>query len=297
MIGKRGTVRTRRAPGLARVGVAGLVVLLQAAAHADDAGETWRVTHSRLAPWYVADPSTLSAQPDLTGRMLTIAADALRGPGMLDCAPTRVERIEVPAEGLFEGNLPGPAENSARALGFSTFPVAGIRVTCANAGFDFHFADAESLLFGLDNRVWFLSRAPGATAAPDSPPGVVQRLLETHFGGDLGFTPASVAAKSTFLSAALRRAMDAYFARPFPEDEAPDIDGDPFTDSQEYPARFAVGAAAEEGGFARVPVRFADGWREYTLEYRLVQEDGGWRLDDVTDGTGASLRALLQDAR
>jgi hypothetical protein len=265
-------------------------------AHERNLERVWRITHSIPAPWDIQTRTATVAIPDYSGQTLVLGGGVLRGPGPLDCAAAGILHLRVPAAGLFEGNLPAPAEEAARALGFPAFPVRQIRVTCANATFDFHRADAQTLLVGLDNRVWTLSSAPGALAAPDGPSGVVQRLLEVHFRGDKGFTPATIEIKRKFLSDAFVEDVAGYFDRPVPPDEVPAVNGDPFTDSQEYPTRFAVGEAAVAEGSARVPVRFADAWREYVVEFRLVRAAGGWLVDDVLDRAQHSLRALLQEA-
>jgi hypothetical protein len=252
-------------------------------------GEAWRFTHALSAPWGKALPG---AAP-LAGERLTIGVTMLEGPAPIACEPASVEHLSVPAEGLFEGGLGEQAEARARALGFSGFPVPLIRITCANAAFDFARVDEDTLLFALDNQVWSLSQAPGALAPAGTPEAAVQALLETHYAGDLGFTIQSVAGKGEQLSIALRQALADYFAQPWREDEVPPINGDPFTDSQEYPTRFAVGAAKVDGDAAEAEVRFADGWVAFDLRYRLRREDGAWRVDDVMGRDGSSLRELL----
>lgn len=264
------------------------------AARAQPGPEVWRFTHALTAPWGQPPPG----RPRLAGQTLTLAHDSLRGPAPLSCTPARVTTLRLPAPGLFEGNLPAPAQEAATALGVTGFPVESTRVTCRNAGFDFHRVDAHTLLVGIDNRVWSLSATPGTRAPADSPSGMVQRLLETHFGGDMGFTPASVAAKKKWLSPALRRAVAAYLTRPASPDDVPAIDGDPFTDSQEYPTRFAVDNAVIQDASARVAVDFADAGRTIRLGYHLIRTPQGWLLDDIIDSRQGSLRALLtQPAR
>jgi hypothetical protein len=251
----------------------------------------WRFTHARPAPW--GEP--LAGSADLTGQILVLAANHMQGPAPLDCGPARLETTTYPAEGLFQGGLPAPAEPLAQALGIGQFPVAGVRVTCDKGMFEFHRADADTLLLGLDNRVWTLSRAAGAQARADSPAGRVEGLLERHFQGPMGFDQATAQAKTPFQSKALNRLVAAYLARPRPQDEVPPINGDPYTDSQEYPVRFAVGAARVHQEQAWVPVRFADAWSHRTLTFELVREDGAWRLDDLDYGQGGRLSALLRE--
>jgi hypothetical protein len=108
------------------------------------------------------------------------------------------------------------------------------------------------------------------------------------------FTPESVRAKADWLAPDLLEPSEKYFERPSSPDEAPAIDGDPFTDSQEYPKRFRVGAARVSGEAARVPVSVY--WshgspRDVTVE--LVRVAGRWLISDVSPEEGPSLRQLL----
>ncbi|MEW6677946.1 MAG: DUF3828 domain-containing protein [Pseudomonadota bacterium] len=283
-----------RLPLLPALGMAlGMALGLSLAipAHGTDLAGTWRFTHALPAPW----GAPLDGSASLGGKSLRLAAGRMQGPAPLDCAsPARLEATAQPAEGLFQGSLPSPALPGAQGLGFSRFPVQGLRVSCDKGVFEFHQADADTLLLGLDNRVWVLSRAPGALAPADSPAGRVQALLEQHFSGPMGFDAATAQAKAPFLSKALNHLMAAYLARPRAQDEVPPINGDPYTDSQEYPTRFAVGTAQHHAGGARVTVMLADGWRRHGITYELVRENGSWQLDDLDYGQGGRLRHGLQ---
>lgn len=253
--------------------------------------DTWRFTHamSMSGPWPpVADPAGLQ------GRSLQFKAGQLLGAAPFACEPAQLEILDtVPAKGLFEGVLAAPADSTARNLGLQAPPYTLRRVTCPNAGFDFVQADAETLLVALDARVWTLSNAPGTRASADSPEFAVQALLESHFGSDRGFLPASLAPKSVWLSTAMNAAIRTYFSRPRPQDEVPPINGDAFTDSQEGPTRFAVGSAQVQMGRAQLWVRFADGWTGKRLKYQLVRENAGWRVDDI-GGEKQGERSLRQ---
>ena len=254
----------------------------------------WRITHTVTAPWAPAAPSSNMAQPSWVGRALTFQTNAVRGPGVLTCGHAVIEPTHYPAEGLFQGSLPAPAATAAQALGIMLLPLAGVRLTCDTGVFEFHRVDAETLLLGLDNQVLILSRAPGALAEANSPEGRVQRLLEAHFRGNMGFTPASTKRKQDWLSTRLKDRVAHYFAQPASADEVPVINGDPFTDSQEYPTRFAVNKASVRGSSAEVPVRFADAYRNRNVTYRLVRERGVWRLDDLVYEQGETLQGLLK---
>lgn len=277
------------------VGRIALLLLLGGAGSASAAGsEIWRFTHSM--GWNGMEAQPAADTSGLRGRTLGFSDKALSGAAPFACAPARTETYDAPAEGLFEGGLPAPADAGARAVGVRKLPVAIRRITCPNAGFDFVQVDAQTRLVALDNRIWSLSNTPGTRAAPDAPEGVVQVLLESHFAGPLAFTPAAMAPKRRWLSTAFLAAMHTYFARSRPQDEVPPIDGDALTNRQEAPTRFAVGAATVQGKTAQVPVRFADGWAEHSLRYTLVREKDGWKLDDVwtDDPQDRGLRIILE---
>lgn len=253
----------------------------------------WRISRVVAAPWAPVGEARPKRQPWL-GRPVRFQRDALSGPGVLHCRHAVLEPTRYPAEGLFQGTLPAPAASVAQTLGITRLPLAGVRLSCDGGVFEFHRVDADSLLLGLDNQVLTLSRAPGALAPANTPEGRVQRLLEAHFSSDMGFSAAAVKSKRAWLSGRLKQRIAKYLARPTAADEVPAIDGDPFTDSQEYPARFAVGKAVVSNGVAQVPVRFADGFRDRAVLYRLRREGGAWRVDDLAYPGGASLLGLLK---
>lgn len=254
---------------------------------------SWRLTTSVAAPW-VRSPVRRPPAPPWLGLTVAFREWEVQGPGVLACHQAQLEATSYPAEGLFQGNLPAPARSAAQALGFSQKVVPGWRLSCDSGVFEFHQADQQTLLLALDNRVWTLSRAPGALAAATTPEAQVQRLLEVHFNGRMGFDAASVKAKRTWLSARLQRRIAAYLVRPGNPDEVPAIDGDPFTDSQEYPTRFAVQAAQVATPLALVPVRFADAYREKVVTYVLLREADFWRVDDLRFENGERLSTLLK---
>lgn len=257
--------------------------------------ESWRLTHamSMTGPWPPTNDSS-----GLQGRSLQFTPGQLLGADPFACAPAQVEMLQkVPAEGLFEGSLPAPADKAARNLGLGAPPFTIRRVTCPNSGFDYVQADADTLLVALDGRIWTLSKAPGTQAPTDSPEFVVQALLEAHFAGNRGFLQPLLVPKLRWLSTPMQKAIKTYFARPRPSDEVPPIDGDAFTDSQEGPTRFAVGAAQVKNDRAELWVRFADAWVEKRLKYLLVRENAGWRVDDIhiEDPSQRGLRQILEN--
>lgn len=254
----------------------------------------WRVSRGIAAPWL----TTTEPAPDTRawlGASITLETTRLSAPSGLGCVNARYETDLRPPRGLFQGSLPAPAAAAAATLALTTLPVPSVSLACDTGLFDFHWATPQALLFARDNVIWVLDRSPGALAADGTPELAVQRLLEAHFAGDMGFDATTAATQRQRLSTRLQQDIDRYFARPFPPDEVPPINGDPFTDSQEYPVLFSVGTADRSAGSTRVPVRYDDGYRTRRVEFVLVPGADGWKLDDVRYEEGHTLRAMLTE--
>lgn len=252
----------------------------------------WRISRGLAAPWLAPDAAT----PDTTallGASVEYRDDRVDGPGVLGCGKAKRSYSTRPPEGLFQGALPPPAADAARALGLGEGPVASVTLDCDSGSFDLHRASDEATLLALDNVIWVLDRSPGALAASGTPEATVQSLLVAHFAADMGFLPELIDNKQRFLTPTLRARITTYFAQPRPEDEVPPINADPFTDSQEYPVLFSVGAGVVDGERAEVAVRFDDGFRARVVEYQLVRDAGVWRVDDIAFGQDLRFSALL----
>jgi hypothetical protein len=156
----------RRALGMA----AGLAICLiagtsPAAAQARFAGQ-WVIAKAAVAPWArdPHDPADTAEARRLVGRRLTIGLRRLAAPGPLGCArPTYVFR-DAGADTLFEGGLnadgadrPTDPVALARALGMTTRTVRGMTASCSEV--EFFLIRPDTLLFGLDNRIYTLQRA------------------------------------------------------------------------------------------------------------------------------------------
>lgn len=285
----RGTL----AAALAAIAFAGSASAWAASGDAADLQGSWRVVRGVAGPWVKA----AAPRPDVRawlGQAVRFEAARVAGPGVLNCRQARYEPTRMPPDGLFQGTLPPPAAEAARAIGFAAGSVSGTRLSCDVGVFEFHRADANTLLVAVDNVVWTLDRSPGSSADAQSPESAVQQLLERHFAGGMGFDAATLQTKSGLLSQQLLQHARAYLARSKPGDEVPSIDGDPFTDSQEYPTRFSVGRATLQADRALVPVHFADGYSQRRVVYRLVRESAGWRVDDLRYAHGPALSALLK---
>ena len=74
----------------------------------------------------------------------------------------------------------------------------------------------------------------------------------------------------------------------------PVIDGDPFTNSQEYPTRFSVQRTTVNATRAVVVVRFADGYSSRSMRYHLRSGPTGWRMDGITYQDGSTFNDQLR---
>ncbi|MFN8570809.1 MAG: DUF3828 domain-containing protein [Gemmatimonadaceae bacterium] len=133
-----------------------------------------------------------------------------------------------------------------------------------------------------------------ASPVQASPRATVQALYADHFKHDMGFSTKSVARKRRWLSPSLSAAIAAYFKRPTPADEVPPIDGDPFTDAQDYPTKYTIGAVTAAGSKATVEVVMHFDAEQRTVRVQLVHGAAGWLVDDLSYPEGNTFRQLLQ---
>lgn len=256
---------------------------------------TWRVIRGTVAPW-VTDSRQHPDTSSWLGKTIQFETNRVVGPDVLTCGTARYEATSVPAEGMFQGTLTKSAKAEAMRVGVSKFPIAGTSLTCSTGLFEFHFPDSTTALLAMSNAIWTLDRSPGSRASATAAEGVVQRFLEAHFANDMGFAKTAMQRKAGFITAGLNVLTTRYFAVPGNPNEAPDINGDPFTNSQEYPTRFAVGAAATTASTSTVRVRFSDAMRVQIVTYQLRRENNVWRIDDVRYEDGVTLRKQLAAA-
>ncbi len=255
----------------------------------------WRLIRAVVAPWDTTKDSGIGDSERWIGERVRFDAHSVSGPGGLTCGNAVYTATRSAPDALFQGSLPAPAGRVAEALGIVAFPVPGTSLSCDSGLFEFHRVDPNTMLFALNDIVWTLDRSPGSFAPDSSPAGVVQLLLERHFAGTMAFDSSTVLAKRDLLSTGLRARIAGYLATPSSPDEVPAIDGDPFTDNQEYPTRFGVGAASVKGNAATVAVRFSDGFRARTVFYLLRRQGGAWRVDNLRYYQGETLNGWLRE--
>lgn len=123
----------------------------------------WQIVAASPAPWVA--PETISTMIKETGvrrllqqRVTFAARDVTSRDTLLACKGARYAPVNMPPAGLFQGNLPEPKADAAKALGFAAGDIASVDVTCANGVFSYHFRDKDTALFALDNVIYTLKR-------------------------------------------------------------------------------------------------------------------------------------------
>ena len=149
------------------------------------------------------------------------------------------------------------------------------------------------LLFVLAVMVFPLLAAGGAKAPAPGPADAVKAFYTFHFAHDMGFTEKNLTARKGWLSPELFGLLAAELKKPTSPNEVPLIEGDPFTDSEEYPKSFKVGDASIQTDKASVPVTLIWPDEKTSVTVKLVLASGEWRIDDVVYGPEDSLRKLL----
>lgn len=125
-------------------------------AHQDHLG-AWDITETRPAPWVVpGDPSTAPHDAGLVGKTIVYRVKAIAGPPLLACEGPKYAIKTVPPEGLFQGGLTAPAQQAAE-LGFRGAAIRTLETGCGN-WFEYHFIDARTATFALDNMIYTIRR-------------------------------------------------------------------------------------------------------------------------------------------
>lgn len=136
-------------------------LLFSGLAHAQNANPpkeiagAWRIAETQGAPWRPDARATAA----LKNARIDFRRGALDSASLFGCKPAQYERIDMQADGLFEGGVAGPtqAETAAR-LGFGA-TVPTVRAGCANKSFDFHLTqDGKRLKIAIDNVIYSFRR-------------------------------------------------------------------------------------------------------------------------------------------
>jgi hypothetical protein len=148
--------------------------------------------------------------------------------------------------------------------------------------------------------------AKAQTASPlDPATKSVRSFYAFHLAHNKDFTVRNVQLRKRFLTAEfyglllkeLKRQAAESKAHP---DEAPDFEGDPLTDSQEYPDSFRVGKAEVGGDLAKVTVtllwsaRTSRGRDKRDIVVEVTKSGAGWLINDIINNQGSGLRDELK---
>ncbi len=133
------------------------------------------------------------------------------------------------------------------------------------------------------------------TAGPD-PALTVQLFYAYHLKHDMGFAAPEIKARKAWLSPKLYALIIKVLNKPVPKGDAPDIDGDIFTDSQDTPTSFQVGKATVEKETAKVDVTFIWSGEKRHVTVILSQVEKTWLITDIDYGAHRSLTKELQDS-
>ena len=125
---------------------------------------TWVVSDAQPAPW--VDGSARN-QPDFGQAIrhgkFTFTKDSVAGPPPFDCKKVQYTLSEVGPDYLFEGGLTDPVKQAA-ALGFTSQKIVSLNMGCvsndADIEMDFALIDHDTEVFGLNNVIYKMVRAP-----------------------------------------------------------------------------------------------------------------------------------------
>ncbi|HTA65964.1 MAG TPA: hypothetical protein VK753_10710 [Xanthomonadaceae bacterium] len=136
---------------------------------------TWTIASSEPAPWpHKADEEDPKEIKRLVGTTVVFKADRIAGPVPVACKGPHYKIEQYGADMLFQGSLEENGDpkttpdKAATALGFARRPIPSITTGCASE-LEFHVIDDDHMLFGLNNRVYRMTRAKTASGKSDKP--------------------------------------------------------------------------------------------------------------------------------
>ena len=149
------------------------------------------------------------------------------------------------------------------------------------------------------------SPAAQRTASADPALSTVRSFYQFHFAHNKNFTPRNVQERKRWLTPELYNLLLQELKREAEEskahpDEAPYFEGDPFTDSQEYPDSFRVGKSDVNGDTSKVTVtllwsaRTSRGRDKRDIVVEVTKSGAGWLINDIVNNQGRRLRDELK---
>src|SRR5580658_9399147 len=127
---------------------------------------TWKIESAVVAPWWAdrtkPDAAEMAA---LVGKTIVVTPAGISGPRQLACKGPHYQVKDYPADMLFQGMLGEMRERDksvdagkvAATLGFRGSNWKTLETGCGNE-IDFHFIDAKTAAFGLNNYIYTLKK-------------------------------------------------------------------------------------------------------------------------------------------
>ena len=115
----------------------------------------WTIVSTQMAPWALPDDKPVASDiKALMGKTVTFASKSIRAPQPLGCNGVKYKVDTYTPDLLFEGGLTSP-DKQAAALGFHDKAIPTLIPGCE---IEFHFLDANTALFGLNNNIYRMQR-------------------------------------------------------------------------------------------------------------------------------------------
>ena len=133
----------------------------------------------------------------------------------------------------------------------------------------------------------------------------VRSFYTFHLGRNKDFTVSNIRLRRRWLTPELYKLLlgelkrDAEQRKAHP-DEAPYFEGDPLTDSQEYPDSFRMGKTEVSGDRAKVTVtlqwsaRTSRGRDQRDIVVEVIKRGAGWLINDIINNQGSRLQDELK---
>ena len=146
---------------------------------------------------------------------------------------------------------------------------------------------------------------PTAASPRDAAVRAVRSFYTFHLARNKDFTTSNMRLRRRFLTAELYKLLldelkrEAEQSKAHP-DEAPYFEGDPLTDSQEYPDSFRVGKAEMSGDRVKVTVtllwsaRTSRGRDQRDIVVEVTRSGASWLINDIINNTGSRLQDELK---
>jgi hypothetical protein len=116
----------------------------------------WLITKAEPAPWAERGAASNAEAKALLHQPVSILPNSIDGPKPLLCHKLKYKVTNYTPDMLFQGSLTAP-EKQAAALGFKDKAIKTLETGC-EAEIDFHMVDEMTVLFGLNDRVYTMTR-------------------------------------------------------------------------------------------------------------------------------------------